>query len=94
MNYSTGKSSTTTILAGLTRSNFNQLPRGIVKAIEKQLVQEILLSHELLQHLTPRDKKIVEQNVEFKTFQDKEYIIEENKPVDNLLIGKLKPITS
>ena len=76
----------TILVAGLTKNSFQQLPSNLLSLIEAQLVKEILSTHEVLSHLNHDDKKIVEQNVVYKSFQHQEYLIEENKSVDNLYI--------
>ena len=76
----------TILLAGLTKSSFQQLPTKMLNLIEEQLVREILSTHEVLAHLEYEDKLEVEKQVMYKSWKHKDYIIEENKPINALFV--------
>jgi serine/threonine protein kinase/CRP-like cAMP-binding protein len=77
---------TITLVGGLTKQAFQQLPSNVLVMIEKQLLRQILNSHEVLAHLPEEKKSYVESQVEFKSWKHQEYIIEENRPVECLFI--------
>ena len=86
VDFDTSAKSSHTLVAGLSKDSFNQLPRRIVEAIEKQLISEILSSHDILKHLNATEKSIVEKSVQFQNFDHEEYLITENEMVDHLYI--------
>ena len=81
-----GKQGGITLLGGLTKQAFRQLPSSVLSMIEMQLIRQILSTHEVLAHLTEEKKSHVQSQVIFKSYKHQEYIIEEGHPVVCLFI--------
>ena len=81
-----GKQGGITLLGGLTKQAFRQLPSNVLSMIEMQLIRQILSTHEVLAHLPEEKKAHVQSQVVFKSWKHQEYIIEEGHPVVCLFI--------